>query len=443
MTPTSVLRRTVCPHCWENFAAEDALWISSHSDLLGDPRLGPDQQLRFLPTRFNVDGYALDAKGFVCHALACPKCHLPVPRGALEMETVFISILGEEACGKSYFLGAMTWELRRLLPKQFGLVFSDADPLANRIVNDYEKELFLHPRADDLIPLGDLIHKTQEQGELYDAVKYGSQDVFYPRPFMFSLYPKESHPRFSQRERLARLLCLYDNAGEHFRPGKDSTTDPGTQHLVRSRILLFLFDPTQDPRFLKLCNRGRDPSDHIRGPRSSRQEVVLNEAAARIRRYTGLSQNAKHNRPLTVLVTKFDVWSHLLTQPDLPEPWLHVGELVGLDLARIDQISQEVRKIMLDVCPEVVVAAESFAPSVTYMPVSALGRCPVSNKNGNGLELIRPRDIRPIWVTIPLLYVLCRGLPGMIPFLKRKPWHEEPPEAEPADSVRKNALPDR
>src|SRR5262249_7482489 len=64
-----LLRRTTCPHCWTAFPPEEVLWISAHSDLLGDPRLGPEQQQRFLPTRFDVEGNALDAKGFACHSL--------------------------------------------------------------------------------------------------------------------------------------------------------------------------------------------------------------------------------------------------------------------------------------------------------------------------------------------------------------------------------------
>src|SRR5205823_14427851 len=127
------------------FAPEEILWITAHADLLGDQRLGPDQQQRFLPTRFNLDGNALDAKGFVCHLLACPKCHLPVPRVLLEIEPYFVSILGSPACGKSYFLTAMTWEMRRLLPLHFALSFTDADPVSNRQLNAYEEALFLNP----------------------------------------------------------------------------------------------------------------------------------------------------------------------------------------------------------------------------------------------------------------------------------------------------------
>jgi hypothetical protein len=155
-----------------------------------------------------------------------------------------------------------------------------------------------------------------------------------------------------------------------------------------------------------------------------------------------LSQNAKHNRPLTVVVTKFDVWSHLLEKGDLLEPSLHVGELVGLDMDRIERVSQRLRQIMLDVCPEVVAAAESFAPSVNYLPVSALGRCPRTDSSSGKLSSIRPRDIRPIWVTIPLLHWACRALPGLVGVVRRKPGHEEAAAAAARHAVRQNALPD-
>src|SRR5262245_50744864 len=99
-----LLKEITCPHCWQRYAPEASLWISQHSDLLGDIRLGPEQQLRFLPTRFTVDGQALDARELACQGVACPHCHLPVPRAMLEMKHVFFSILGTPASGKSYFL---------------------------------------------------------------------------------------------------------------------------------------------------------------------------------------------------------------------------------------------------------------------------------------------------------------------------------------------------
>lgn len=167
-----LLDRVTCPHCWESFPPEKVLWISEHQDLLGDPRLGPEQPQRFLPTRFNVAGEAIDARGFPCQQLACPHCHLSVPRPFLEMEPLFLSIFGAPASGKSYLLAAMSWELRRILPLDFAVSFSDADPVSNRVLNEYQESLFSNPQAAELVPLTKLIRKTEEQGELYDMVSY-------------------------------------------------------------------------------------------------------------------------------------------------------------------------------------------------------------------------------------------------------------------------------
>ena len=68
------------------FVPEKLLWVSEHADLLGDQRLGPDQQGRFLSTRFTVNGESHDAKGIPCHQIAWPNCHLTVPRLLLELE---------------------------------------------------------------------------------------------------------------------------------------------------------------------------------------------------------------------------------------------------------------------------------------------------------------------------------------------------------------------
>jgi hypothetical protein len=395
------------------------LWVSAHSDLLGDPRLGPEQLQRFLPSRFNVDGHAIDAKGFPCHSLACPKCHLVIPSALLEMEPSFVSILGGPACGKSYYLTALTWELRRLLPVQFALSFTEADTVSNRSLSENEEALFLNPRAQDLVPLADLIRKTELQGELYDTVMYGDQAVSYPRPFLFTVQPLEKHPHFRLADKMARTLCLYDNAGEHFLTGQDSTASPVTHHMAYSKLLLFLFDPTQDQRFRSLCQTGQADSGTTAAVRTSRQESTLLEAAARVRRYTGLPQNAKHPRPLIVVVTKLDAWRHLLADKDFWEPWVAKDKIAGLELEKIERRSQETRALLFKVCPEVVHAAEGFAQHVSYIPASALGQIPELDPQTKNLA-IRPGAIKPIWVTVPLLYGFCRWLPGLIPGLKRK-----------------------
>ena len=219
-------------------------------------------------------------------------CHLAVPRALFETEPLFLSILGAPACGKSYFLSSMTWQLRKVLPKNFALAFGDADPLSNNRLHGYEEMQFLNPDQDALVA----IEKTETQGDLYDTVLFADQAVSYPRPFLFTVQPLESHPNY---QKFSRILCLYDNAGESFLPGEDTATNPHTRHLALSRALLFLFDPTQDPRFRNACaGKSSDPqmqgrTQRLARERAVRQETILFEAATRVRRYTGLCAERK------------------------------------------------------------------------------------------------------------------------------------------------------
>ena len=118
-----------------------------------------------------------------------------MPRALLELQPLFASILGAPASGKSYFLAAMTWQLRQSLGRYFSIAFGDADPAANRSLNEYEELLFLNSKQDELVA----IRKTELQGDLYDTVLFDQQTVSYPRPFIFSLKPLPNHPGYAWR----------------------------------------------------------------------------------------------------------------------------------------------------------------------------------------------------------------------------------------------------
>lgn len=423
------LNRITCPHCWETFPPERMLWVAEHADLLGDPMLGGEEQQRFLPTRFSVNGDAIDARGFTCHDLACPKCHLNVPRSLVELEPFFMSIFGAPASGKSYFLASMTWQLRQILSAVFACSFSDADPVMNQQLNEYEESLFLNPKANQVLPLASLIRKTEEQGDLYDTVSYGTQVVSYPRPFLFAMQPQQGHLNHSQTEKLGRVVCLYDNAGESFQPGKDKVSSPLTRHMALSRALMYVFDPTQDARFRKSMDNVDDTQGQaVNSSRLSRQEPILQEAAARIRRYAKLRQSEKHRRPLIIILTKYDAWSHLMAplvgEDDNSEPWRVVAgqdgqKMHALDIPRILRYSTFARQLMQRVCPDIVAAAENFAQDVIYIPVSAVGWC-TKSEGDTGQLAMRPSEAKPFWVTVPFLYSLYRCIPGLIPGLKSK-----------------------
>lgn len=407
--------RVVCPHCWHRFAPYEVLWISAHPDLRGDPRLGEDAQLRFLPTRFDADCHAIDVKGAPCTDLACPNCHLFVSRALLELPPLFVSILGAPGSGKSYFLASMVWQLRTTLPKYFYLNFGDADPYSNQILNDYEEKLFFNSNDNELVALP----KTEKDGDLYESVRFGDREVWYPKPFVFSIQPSDDHKHSAKAQRLTRALCLYDNAGEHFLPGGQGPNSPGTQHLGHSQALLFLFDPTQHPRFRRMCQGKTDDPQMAEHGWTYRQDQVLLEAAARIRSQTSLAQNQKTDQPLIVVLTKFDAWCSLAGKPMLKTTWVVKSDgnsKVGFDVDQLQAISRQMRSMLNKYAPELVTAAEAFSQSVTYIPASALGHGPELTETPTGKLLgVRPGTIRPMWAEIPLIYALQQGVKGLIP----------------------------
>ncbi|NMC22110.1 MAG: hypothetical protein GYA33_17015 [Thermogutta sp.] len=410
-----VRSKAVCPHCWHVFAAYDVLYIASHPDLLGDPRLGPEHPPRFLPTRFTPDCAALDVKGMPCRRLACPRCHLEIPRAVIELKPRVVSIIGAPACGKSYFITAQAWSLRKALAAHFRVAFTDADPLMNQRLNDYESLLFLNPDENALVELP----KTETFGEFYSSVLFNGQAVHYLKPFLFTLKPAADHPNARGAARLGRLLCLYDNAGESFLPGQDSFARPVTGHLAASDLFMFLFDPTQDVRFRRAISAAspqeQDVAAAIKDRQAAfRQESVLNEAAQRIARSYRFADK-RLRPPLAVVVTKFDVWRSLLGDSDLPPAWRwseSVG-LAGVETHAVEDVSRRLRTLLLQWTPEVVNTAEDLCDRVIYIPVSATGTAPVFDESRNTWGF-RPASLKPIWTEIPLLYYFAKWERGII-----------------------------
>jgi hypothetical protein len=243
-----------------------------------------------------------------------------------------------------------------------------------------------------------------------------------PKPFMFTVTPSEHHPQYEEvRGKMSRTLVLYDNAGEHFEPGMDSVDNPTTQHLLHSDTIFFLFDPTKDVRFRARLHSG-DPQ-LAEGARVQRQEIILTEMINRIKKYSGMRSGVKTAKALVIVVSKFDVWRELLDEelPEFPWQWDARFNTCVLDVHLLRNVSFQLRSLIEEVCPEMVTTAESFAGEVLYLPNSALGHSPELNPD-TGMIGIRPRDVRPIWVSVPMLYFFCeKGFIPALPASRRPP----------------------
>lgn len=423
----TLVKEVVCPNCWERFAPERVWYISSHPELYGDLLLGENAPRRFLPTRFHPDGRALDPKGSATHRVACPKCHLAIPRVILERPTLFASIFGSPKSGKSYLLATMTHQLRKTLPRTFAMDFSDADPESNAILHGYEDTLFGSGDPDAMVQIA----KTEEVGDWYQTVTFGTKEISYPKPFFFQISPIQGHPSAGDPASVARTLCLYDNAGESFQPGADQPSNPVTQHMARAHCLLFVFDPTQEPEFRKAA-RGTSDDPQMTMSVTSRQEVLLAEAARRVKTYRGLPMTSVHDKPLIVLVAKYDAWQKFVGAGRLEDPWSK-HPTKPFSVLRVDalhRISGIIRSKLMQLTPQIVSTAESFVdPSkVFYFPVSSTGAPPKPDEHGNLRH--RVGDLNPMWAEVPLLFVISQFVNGLIPFTQTSAKVSERPSAE-------------
>ncbi|NCC50851.1 MAG: FHA domain-containing protein [Spartobacteria bacterium] len=393
-----------CPYCWHRFKPEDLLFVSNHPELMGDSVLGQDEPQRFLPSRFTADGLALDAMGVVCPDMACPRCHMRIPSAYLDHDPLFMSVVGAPASGKSYFLASANWSLRTTLPHVFRVSFMDVDAVANQWLNDYEEKLFfqLNESGHQTIAKTDMTAPS-----LYRQVLLNGMNVALPLPGLFSLNFEQLK---SQTEKGGlRSLVLYDNAGEHFQAGTDSAATPVTKHLLHAEGIIFLFDPTEDPRFRELLHRGGQ-QDSISG-KSQRQDILLVEMISRIRKHLGMASGVKLKKPLVLGISKADLIADLL--PLEGDPWIvqDGNQPAALDMDKIHRMSRLTRDLLLRYAPEITTTAENLAENVVYIPNSALGHNPSH-------EGVRPCDIKPQWVEVPFLYILARC--GYLPYIERQ-----------------------
>ena len=385
----------MCPYCWFRFEPDAVMFIANHTDLLGDAVLGSDQPQRFIPTRFTPEGSAIDAGGVVCPDMACPQCHMRLPGSLLDEEPLFMSIVGAPGAGKSYFLASAVWALRTALPQRFNMNFMDVDAVTNQWLNDYEGKLFF--QADGQTPQT-IVKTDQTAPHVYRQVFLQGMPVFLPLPCLFTLSPNGTHDADRSTKR-NRTLVMYDNAGEHFQAGGDTASAPGTKHLVHAEGILFLFDPTEDPRFQSILKR--NATGVPAGPGMQRQDVLLIEMISRIRKHLGLGNRDRIQKTIMVGISKSDLLADFLPLDTNPLKWSEEKGTHALDLGAISAMSHAARSLMLKYAPEIVTTVESFSQDVVYIPNSALGHDPSE-------EGVRPGDIRARWVDVPFLYVLAR-----------------------------------
>lgn len=380
-----------CPYCRTVSDIGDVLSVSVSPNLLGDSVLGEGEQSRFAPTNFTDNGLALDAEGGVCTDIACPCCHMSIPQDLMQLEQVVMSVVGTAGAGKSVFLASSIWQCRQLLKLKFGVGFRDLAPSWNAWIRAYEEKLFFQQDDTKL----QQIEKTDLQASnISRSVNLGGESVLLPTPSYFRLDGGKS-------DACEKSFVVYDCAGEHFLPGADVHSSLVTLHTLSADSILFLFDPSADPRMRPLLDRGNGTASNY----AQMQDVLLAELAAKSKKYMGNRGGRKLKQPLLFAISKADMLRNELPM-DVDVYRINEAGNLSLDVAAFREVSDKTEAFLDKYVPEVSATARDISNDIWFLPVSALGHNPMR-------EGVRPCDIKPIWTELPVVFTLAQK--GIIP----------------------------
>jgi len=392
-----------CPVCWFKFDRGDSMNISIHASLRGDSVLGEEHMQRFLASRFNDRGQALDAMGLVAPEIACPHCRRKLPPNFLDQPHHIFSIVGAPSSGKSYYLSVLIKKMQDVCFQHFGVTFRDAAPSENAVLNDMRNHLFSAGTPEEAY-----LAKTDLEGALYETLPRQGRQVRLPKPFVFRLTERDrGEDGFS--------IVFYDNAGEHFEPGRNSADSPGAQHIAVASGIFFLFDPLYNPDFRRKLAGQADPQLEQR--RSDQQDILLAESETRIKEILGLSASERISTPLSVIAGKSDAWLQLLGSEPLLPAVVTSGSRSHISASNLRANSARVRKLLLTICPSIVANAEAISSDVHYFAASPLGHPPVQFQDSQGQLRIGPDPalLNPRMVEDATLWVLSKIAPTMFP----------------------------
>ena len=396
-----------CHRCWLRFTAGNILAI--HPSDYGDLVLGESELKRFTPTGFDSSGRPLTTDGRPCVRLACPHCRGELPPGFIQKAPHLISLVGDSMAGKSYFLAAVVKQLLGRLRREFGVNFTDGDPVGNGALSKMVAKLF--SPSDD--PKHLLIEKTELAGATYKEFFRHGKLVSLPAPFTYKI---------DRPGRSSASVILYDNAGEHFRPGQSETEKSNfTEHIAWASGIVFLFDPLQHEGLLRRIEKGSDPqvSRMCRNAPGLNfdQNVILSEMATRLRAWRGAGFDESFDFPLAVVLGKHDLLGEVFPESGLTMDVCREGSL-SLDV--IEANSRATCDFLLEFCPDIVAAAETVSTNVRYFPASSFGS-PAIELSGvrgdSGDAMIGPNPQRrgSYLVEAPFYWLLSQFEPELIP----------------------------
>ncbi len=387
-----------CPTCRSTFSQSELLNIATHPELKGDDLLGADAMRRFVATTTDSEGFVIDDYGTRCTEIACPVCHHKLPSFFEQMKQHVFSLIGVPASGKSYFLAALVQELEHTLPMGFGIPFRDADPTANRPLNDMRTKVF---STDS--PLEAHMGKTNLRT---NSVRHINKDGAYykmPRPFIYTLNKGQD----------IHSIVLYNNTAISAECNCNSDFGPYIDNIKLADSIFFLFDPTSNPGFRALLKGCSDPQIQQNLYPPGRQSSLLAETEIRLRTELNLPPGRKINKPLALIIGKCDTWLHLLG----PEPLLPIVRNNQIRMDNVDANSERLRVLLFRIAPQLCANVEAISSNVRYFAASSFGRSAIDFTDENGATILGSpgAPLTPVRVTDAFFWSICNLEPKLLP----------------------------
>lgn len=401
-----------CPCCLEEFHRSEILWIAEHEDLKDDYFKDRAERKRFLPERFSKNCQAYDERGEICKRdFACPHCHMEISEEYFNSKPMYVSLVGTNRSGKTYFLAALHHWLQQ-----------------NRFIKDYRLDLSfsaaLYASQNEILATNvDTLFRrfvpADAFARLYStALDELEREVTFPDKGIYSVARPFTYVMRKDGERHA--LCFYDLSGETFFQQRiEEARNLFTRQILNSDILFFLYDPEQNENCVidyarrngrSIWHDGQINMDELVESEqiiaSQNREIertshqVFHTMANFIREYAntkaGLIKEGRYTKYIYIIVTKCDAWKECL----LPETQRYLGEPPNSDI--IASVSNDVKRWLEQHDSAFTTAVSDFAEHYIYIPVSATGRQP-KNKDGVWGYDIGVEPLSPRWVEVPFL----------------------------------------
>lgn len=387
-----------CPSCRSPFTQSELLSIATHPELKGDELLGADAMQRFKATTTDSEGFVIDAAGARCTEIACPFCHHKLPPFFEQMKQHNFSLIGVPSSGKSYFLAALVQELEHTLPMGFGVPFRDADPVANRPLNEMRVKVFSSNSPHEAN-----VGKTNLRASSIRQVHRNGVYYKMPRPFIYTL--NKGHDIHS-------VIFNNNTTIRHEGSGRGESA-PYTDNLKLADSIFFLFDPTSNPGFRALLKESSDPQLKQNLYPPGRQSNLLAETEINLRTELNLPPGRKINKPLALIIGKCDTWLHLLG----PEPLLPIVRNNQVRMDNVDANSERLRELLFRIAPQICANIEAISSNVRYFAASAFGESAIefTNENGDTVLGAPGAPLTPIRVTDAFFWSICHLAPKLLP----------------------------